>query len=141
MVLDEADSDALHPCCFGCLHPSGRILNQSGNALAGATLTLSDALTEAVLATTLTDANGNYSFNAPTGGNYRITPTKIDTDMGLKKLSSALTFLSAAIAAAPGQASSTIAVANVSAALRITPLYTPSAPKGSVSRASRRARR
>jgi photosystem II stability/assembly factor-like uncharacterized protein len=54
---------------------NGRVSDQSGNPLNGATITLSGAQS----ATTTTDAGGNYSFaNLPAGANYIITPSRVN---------------------------------------------------------------
>ncbi|HEX8071742.1 MAG TPA: FG-GAP-like repeat-containing protein [Pyrinomonadaceae bacterium] len=58
---------------------TGRVTAQAGGALAGVTVTLRDAATEVVLATTTTDAAGNYAFNAAAGGDYRVVPARINT--------------------------------------------------------------
>jgi uncharacterized repeat protein (TIGR01451 family) len=50
----------------------GGQVTQGGNALSGVTITLSGTQS----GTATTDANGNYSFAVPAGGNYTVTPSR-----------------------------------------------------------------
>ncbi|HEV7889807.1 MAG TPA: carboxypeptidase regulatory-like domain-containing protein [Pyrinomonadaceae bacterium] len=69
---------------------SGRVTDDTGAALAGATL----KLTGSQAATTTSDAQGNYSFTGVgAGGNYTVTPSK--TDYVFAPVASGLTNLSA----------------------------------------------
>jgi hypothetical protein len=57
---------------------SGRIVDDKGAALAGATVTLSSSSSQSV--TTTTDVDGNYIFmNLPTSGEYSVTAAKSDS--------------------------------------------------------------
>lgn len=59
---------------------SGKVADGFGNAVAGATVTLSGAQT----GTTVTDASGNYSFtNLAAGGTYILSPSKAGQYTGL----------------------------------------------------------
>jgi hypothetical protein len=54
---------------------SGHVTNSQDNSgIQGVTVSLSGSQT----ATTQTDANGNYSFTAQAGGNYTVTPSKMN---------------------------------------------------------------
>ncbi|HEV7903867.1 MAG TPA: carboxypeptidase regulatory-like domain-containing protein [Pyrinomonadaceae bacterium] len=56
---------------------NGRVLDKSdGSGISNVTLYVSDATTGAPLATTTTDANGNYTLMLPPGGDYTITTAK-----------------------------------------------------------------
>ncbi|MGI9107393.1 MAG: carboxypeptidase regulatory-like domain-containing protein [Pyrinomonadaceae bacterium] len=50
---------------------SGRVTDGNGNALAGVTITLSGSQS----ATTVTGADGSYSFSVTSGGSYTVTPS------------------------------------------------------------------
>lgn len=57
---------------------SGRVTDNNGAAVAGATVTLSGPSSQSV--TTTTDANGNYVFmNLPTSGEYSVAASKNDS--------------------------------------------------------------
>jgi hypothetical protein len=56
---------------------NGRVLDKSdGTGIANVTLYVTDATTGVPLATTTTDANGNYTLMLPPGGDYTITTAK-----------------------------------------------------------------
>jgi len=57
---------------------SGRISDAGNNSIAGVTMMLAGTASSTTTASTTTDANGNYSFNVPAGGNYTVTPSKQD---------------------------------------------------------------
>jgi hypothetical protein len=53
---------------------TGRVTKSDGTAVPGVTVALSGSKS----ATATTDANGGYTLNAPTGGDYTVTPSKTD---------------------------------------------------------------
>jgi inhibitor of cysteine peptidase len=57
----------------------GRVAKSDGAAVAGVTVSLSGSKSAA----TTTDASGNYTFNAPSGGDYTVTPSKTDYTFNL----------------------------------------------------------
>ncbi|HYP00024.1 MAG TPA: carboxypeptidase regulatory-like domain-containing protein, partial [Pyrinomonadaceae bacterium] len=57
---------------------SGRVSDAGSNSISGVTMTLTGTASSVANATTATDANGNYSFSVPAGGNYIVTPSKQD---------------------------------------------------------------
>src|SRR5205807_2136769 len=59
-------------CKSNTLRISGRLVDDSGKALSGMTMTL----TGSASISTTTDSNGNYSFsNLAAGGSYNVTPS------------------------------------------------------------------
>ena len=52
------------------------IISGTVSNLSGVTMTLSVTLNGASLATTITDASGNYSFSGLSNGTYTVTPSK-----------------------------------------------------------------
>ncbi|HVF42817.1 MAG TPA: carboxypeptidase regulatory-like domain-containing protein, partial [Pyrinomonadaceae bacterium] len=56
----------------------GRVAKSDNTAVSGVAVALSGSKT----ATTTTDSQGNYTFNAPSGGDYTVTPSKTDYSFG-----------------------------------------------------------
>ncbi len=54
---------------------AGRVTDENAQSVAGVTVTLTDGAGR-TLATTTTDALGNYSFGAAVGGDYTVTPAR-----------------------------------------------------------------
>ena len=77
-LLDDNKTQLLNSGFFSALDTSsriitGRITDQSGNGLSGASVAASGTTSKS----TLTDSNGNYALNGLTlDGNYTITPSK-----------------------------------------------------------------
>jgi hypothetical protein len=67
LVSNPGDSDSIPPTAGFSI--SG---NVSGAVSAGVTITLTGAASD----TTVTDANGDYSFSGLSNGNYTVTPSK-----------------------------------------------------------------
>src|SRR5205814_10706680 len=75
-AIDPANNTSEFSQCktviAGNLGLSGHVLDDSGNALAGVSVTVSGA----AFGNTTTDGTGNYSFpNLVAGGNYTVTPS------------------------------------------------------------------
>jgi Calx-beta domain/Carboxypeptidase regulatory-like domain/Pectate lyase superfamily protein len=67
----DADTHADFAATLGHHQITGRVIKQDGNALAGASVSLSGSQTS----TTTTDPGGNFAFTSlPDGGNYTVTP-------------------------------------------------------------------